>query len=152
MEKDDEYKDFVDGLAAQFRALNDMAVREYTPLVDDICSRIASRNEVERLLDYLLDFAGNDKILLLYRRVCRHYFQIYPDSIAWYIMEYRKEYDRESLIGTKYVQPSAIACRPYKDSRPDSWAAISVMVSNDREADHGTFQLVCSEAMRRIGR
>lgn len=102
MEKDDEYKDFVDGLAAQFRALNDMAVREYTPLVDDICSRIASRNEVERLLDYLFDFAGTDKILLLYRRVCRHYFQIYPDSIAWYIMEYRKEYDRESLIGTEY--------------------------------------------------
>ncbi len=102
MEKDDEYKDFVDGLAAQFRALNDMAVREYTPLIDDICSRIASRNEVEKLLDYLLDFAGNDKILLLSRRVCRHYFQIYPDSIAWYIMEYRKEYDRESLIGTKY--------------------------------------------------
>ena len=52
----------------------------------------------------------------------------------------------------KVVQPSAIACRPYKDSRPDSWAAISVMVSSDREADHGTFQLVCSEAMRRIGR
>ena len=102
MEKDDEYKDFVDGLVAQFRALNEMAVREYTPLVDDICSRIASQNEVERLLDYLLGFAGNDKILLLYRRVCRHYFQIYPNSIAWYIMEYRKEYDRESLIGTEY--------------------------------------------------
>ena len=85
MEKDDEYKDFVDGFVAQFRALNEMAVREYTPLVDDICSRIASQNEVERLLDYLLGFAGNDKILLLYRRVCRHYFHIYPDSIAWYI-------------------------------------------------------------------
>ena len=102
MEKNDEYKDFVNGLVAQFRAFNEMAVREYTPLVDDICSRIASQNEVERLLDYLLGFAGNDKILLLYRRVCRHYFQIYPDSIAWYIMEYRKEYDRESLIGTEY--------------------------------------------------
>ena len=102
MEKDDEYKDFVDGLVAQFRALNEMAVREYTLLVDDICSRIASQNEIERLLDYLLGFAGNDKILLLYRRVCRQYFQIYPDSIAWYIMEYRKEYDRESLIGTEY--------------------------------------------------
>lgn len=102
MEKDDEYKDFVDGLVSQICALNEMAVREYTPLVDDICRRIASQNEVERLLDYLLGFAGNDKILLLYRRVCRHYFQIYPESIAWYIMEYRKEYDRESLIGTKY--------------------------------------------------
>lgn len=102
MEKDEEYKEFVKEIASHIRALNDMAVREYTPLVDDICSRVASRNEVEGMLDYLFDFAGNDKILLLYRRVCRHYFQIYPESIAWYIMEYRKEYDRESLIGTKY--------------------------------------------------
>lgn len=102
MEKDEEYKEFVDGLVSHIRALNDMAVREYTPLVDDICRRIAPQNEVERLLDYLLSFAGNDKILLLYRRVCRHYFQIYPESIAWYIMEYRKEYDRESLVGTEY--------------------------------------------------
>lgn len=102
MEKDVEYKEFVKEIASHIRALNDMAVMEYTPLVDDICSRVASRNEVERMLDYLFDFAGNDKILLLYRRICRHYFQIYPESIAWYIMEYRKEYDRESLIGTEY--------------------------------------------------
>lgn len=87
---------------ARFKALNDMAVREYTPLVDDICIRIAQRNEVERLLDYLFDFAGNDQVLLLYRRVCRHYYQIYPESIAYYIMEYRKEYDPESLVGTEY--------------------------------------------------
>lgn len=61
MEKDEEYKDFVDELVSQIRALNDTAVREYTPLVDDICSRFASQNEVERLLDYLLGFARNDK-------------------------------------------------------------------------------------------
>ncbi len=102
MNKDREYKEFVKEIASHIRALNDMAVREYTPLVDYICSRVASKNEVERILDYLFDFAGNDKILLLYRRVCRHYFQVYPESIAWYIMEYRKEYDRESLVGTKY--------------------------------------------------
>lgn len=40
MEKVDDYNDFVDGLVSQIRALNDMAVREYTPLADDICSRI----------------------------------------------------------------------------------------------------------------
>ena len=33
---------------------------------------------------------------------CRAYWQIYPETIAFYIMEYRKEYDRESLIGTEY--------------------------------------------------
>lgn len=90
MDKNEEYKEFVKEIASHIRALNDMAVREYTPLVDDICSRIAPQNEVERMLDYLFAFAGNDKILLLYRRVCRHYFQIYPESIAWYIMEYAK--------------------------------------------------------------
>ena len=61
---DREYKEFVKEIASHIRALNDMAGREYTPLVDDICSRVASRNEVERMLDYLFDFAGNDKILL----------------------------------------------------------------------------------------
>lgn len=76
----------------------------------------------------------------------------------WYNEGFMSEEDFDHIqeyteLCDKYdVQPSAIACRPYKDSRPDSWAAISVMVSNDREADHGTFQLVCSEAMRRIGR
>ena len=102
MEKDSEYEDFINEIGSRFKALNDMAVMEYTPLVDDICSRTAPQNEVERLLDYLFDFAGNDKILLLYRRVCGHYFKIYPESIAYYIMEYRKEYDPESLIGTEY--------------------------------------------------
>lgn len=46
MEKDDEYKDFVDGLVTRFRALNDMAVREYPLLAYDIYSRIAHRNRI----------------------------------------------------------------------------------------------------------
>jgi len=41
-------------------------------------------------------------MLKLYKQVCRTYWKIYPESIAFYIMEYRKEYDRESLIGTEY--------------------------------------------------
>lgn len=48
MEKVDNYNDFVDGLVSQIRALNDMAVREYTPLVDDICSRIVSQKLRDR--------------------------------------------------------------------------------------------------------
>lgn len=102
MEKDSEYKELVNELGARFKALNDKAVTEYTPLVDDICSRTASQNEVGLLLDYLFDFAGSEQVLLLYRRVCSHYWKIYPELIAYYVMEYRKEYDRESLVGTKY--------------------------------------------------
>ena len=43
-----------------------------------------------------------DRMLGLYKQVCRAYWQIYPESIAFYIMEYRKEYDPESLKGTKW--------------------------------------------------
>ena len=50
----------------------------------------------------MLDFAGNERMLKLYKRVCRAYWQIYPETIAYYIMEYRVFYDPESLIGTEY--------------------------------------------------
>lgn len=94
---DKDYRDFVDGLVEQIRALNHQAFIEYKPMVDDICSRVASQNEAEHLLDYLLDFAGDDRILRLYKRVCRSYWQIYPESIAFYIMEYRKNFEEEDI-------------------------------------------------------
>ena len=89
-------------LIQQMKTINDQAVVAYTPLVDDLCRRKAALNEVELMLDYLLMFAGDDRMLALYKRVCRTYWQTYPESIAFYIMEYRKEYDPESLIGTEY--------------------------------------------------
>lgn len=89
-------------LIQQMKTINDHAVVSYTPLVDDLCRRKAPQNEVELMLDYLLMFAGDDRMLALYKRVCRTYWQTYPESITFYIMEYRKEYDPESLIGTEY--------------------------------------------------
>lgn len=89
-------------LIQQMKNINDQAVVAYTPLVDDLCRRKVPQNEVELMLDYLLMFAGDDRMLALYKRVCRTYWKTYPESIAFYIMEYRKEYDPESLIGTKY--------------------------------------------------
>ena len=41
-------------------------------------------------------------MLLLFKKVCRTYLYTYPEVVGFYIMEYRKEYDRESLKGTKY--------------------------------------------------
>ena len=89
-------------LIQQLNGLNDQAVTAYAPLVDDICSRKATEKEVDWLLTWMLDFAGNERMLKLYKRMCRAYWQIYPETIAFYIMEYRKWYDPESLIGTEY--------------------------------------------------
>ena len=89
-------------LVEQMKHIHDMAVVAYTPLVDDLCSRKATENEVGWMLDWLLMYAGDDRMLQLYKKVCRTFWKIYPDSIAFYIMEYRKEYDPESLVGTEY--------------------------------------------------
>lgn len=99
------FEDIVNDLkpfVQRLKQIHDMAVVAYTPLVNELCSRKAERNEVELMLDWLLMYAGDNRMLLLYKQVCRTFWQSYPDSIAFYIMEYRKEYDPDSLIGTEY--------------------------------------------------
>lgn len=100
-----KYDDLVkqlEPLIQQMKTIYDQAVVVYTPLVDDICNRKANENEMGLLLDYLLMFADDERILQLYKKVCRAYWKIYPTSIAFYIMEYLKEYDPDSLVGTEY--------------------------------------------------
>lgn len=98
---DDLVKQF-EPLIQQMKTIHDQAVVVYTPLVNDLCNRMATKNEVERMLDWLLMFVSDERMLQLYKRVCRAYWRIYPNSIAFYIMEYRKEYDPDSLMGTKF--------------------------------------------------
>ena len=81
--------------------IRERAAIEYAPIVEEFCARKhATANEVGRMLDYLFEFADDERILLMYKKVCRRFVYEYPDTISYYIMEYRKEYDRESLIGT----------------------------------------------------
>ena len=89
-------------LILQMNRIYDEAVAVYTPLVDELCSRNASENEVGWMLDWMLQYAGNERMLQLYKQVCRSFWKIYPESITFYIMEYKKEFDPDSLIGTEY--------------------------------------------------
>lgn len=83
----------LDQLNQKMKELQGQAVAAYTPLVEEVCSRQVTQNEVECMLDLLLPYAEDDRILSLFKRVCRSYWDIYPDSITFYIMEYRKEYE-----------------------------------------------------------
>ena len=85
----------IKGIVESFRSLYDMAYDVYLPLVDDLCSRESSENEVEHLLDHLLDFAGEERMLLLYKRVCRKYFYQYPEMVANHIYMWRDMHDEE---------------------------------------------------------
>jgi hypothetical protein len=84
------------GLAERLQALNQEAVRQYTPLVDAIL-RSNSRDirHIEHTLDGLLSFCGYEPALQLYKKLCRHYFAIDPAATAEYVHAYRDMWDSE---------------------------------------------------------
>ena len=71
------------------------AYEVYLPLVEDVCSRTVSEAELSHLLDYLLDFACDEKILGLYKKVCRKYLYVYPRCIKFYIEAYWEMWEDE---------------------------------------------------------
>ena len=48
-------------IAEQIVQIHQKAYEVYLPLVEDVCSRTASEDELSHLLDYLLDFARDEK-------------------------------------------------------------------------------------------
>ena len=105
--KDKDYQEFFAGikeLAKGLMQIRERAAIEYAPIVEEFCARKhATANEVGRMLDYLFEFADDERILLMYKKVCRRFVYDYPETISYYLMEYRKVYDRESLIGTSNI-------------------------------------------------
>ena len=47
------------------------------------------------LLDGLLDFCGTEKMLSLFKKLCRYYWKINPNATAEYVNIYRKLWDSE---------------------------------------------------------
>ena len=83
-------------IAEQIAALNEQAYFIYAPLVDNLInSKTKNQKKIEHLLEGLLDFCGNEKILLLYRRLCKYYFKINPQATVDYVNIYREIWDSE---------------------------------------------------------
>ena len=80
-------------IAEQIVEIHQKAYEVYLPLVEDACSRTVSEAELSHLLDYLLDFACDEKTLGLYKKVCRKY--LYPRCIKFYIGAYREMWEVE---------------------------------------------------------
>ena len=55
--------------------------------------------QIEHTLDGLLDFCGYAPVLEMYRRLCRHYWDIGPAATADYVKAYRERWDSEEEGG-----------------------------------------------------
>ena len=83
-------------LVGQLQRLQLQAAQQYRPVVDALV-RSGSRDvqQIEHTLDGLLDFCGHAPVLELYRRLCRHYWDIDPAATAEYVKAYRERWDGE---------------------------------------------------------
>jgi hypothetical protein len=83
-------------LVESLQALNQQAVTEYAPIVEDILrSRSRDTQHIEHTLDGLLDFCGYEPALVLFKKLCRHYWEIDPVATARQINAYREFWDSD---------------------------------------------------------
>jgi hypothetical protein len=93
---DDEKSKFDEDIrtfAEQIKALNNQAYMYYKPITEELCRGRASESEVEHELDRMLQFCGSDEMLNLFKRICRCYYERYPEMIAFEINGYREMWD-----------------------------------------------------------
>ena len=97
MNKNDRHNRDIDNLVQTIIQCHDDAVELYTPSAEDLCHRHATENEVEHFLDGLFSYAMDNRILVLFKKVCRHYFYEYPQMIHDYVIIYHEMYEPEKL-------------------------------------------------------
>jgi hypothetical protein len=89
-------------LAESLRGAEEHAIAQYTPIVEAILRRRSHDvRHIECMLDGLLSVASHPAGLELFRRLCRHYWEIDPAATAEYVLIYRKTWDDE----TEEVKP-----------------------------------------------
>lgn len=82
------------GLAATLSRLARRAEAGYTPVVESLLADGSKDvRTIEQTLDGLLDFCFDADVLRLYRRLCRHYYDLDPAAAASYVRAYRDMWD-----------------------------------------------------------
>jgi len=95
----EEYKALIEslsGAASSLRSLAQQAVVIYENEVSNIIqSKCTDTKEIEQTLEKMLDFCFDPSMLLVFKKLCRYYFEIDPHATATYIMRYRELWDTE---------------------------------------------------------
>jgi hypothetical protein len=69
----------------------------YNAAINRICNnKVQDEKEIEHILDNLLTYCGDDDMLLLYKKLCRYYYDINPIATFEHINIYRDMWDEEA--------------------------------------------------------
>ena len=68
-------------IVERIQDISELSYNYYKPLVDSIIVEKASEKEVEHLLDYMVGICNSDRMVELFKRVCRKYIYLYAMMI-----------------------------------------------------------------------
>jgi len=89
-------------LITTFQHLPQQALEAYTPLVEDVIQNASrDKRQIEHLLDGILGFCFDEKMLALFKRLCRHYYYIDPKATADYVYMYRDMWNEKAKEAIK---------------------------------------------------
>ena len=85
-------------LAGELHKLQQQAVNANMPYFESevnsiIGNKIKDENRISHLLDALLDLAFDDEVLILFKKLCRHYYFIDKEAAFDYVNAYREMWD-----------------------------------------------------------
>lgn len=85
-------------LAESINKITQEALIIYEPQVQRIyLNKVKDEKEIERVIEALLDYSYDNKILLLFKKLCQYYYKINPTITYEYVMIYRNLWDNEYL-------------------------------------------------------
>ncbi|RPI71740.1 MAG: hypothetical protein EHM45_23145 [Desulfobacteraceae bacterium] len=81
-------------LAQSVQELSRIALPQYAVEVEAILkAQSRDSRRIEKCFDAMLDFCFDDKMLVLYKRLCCYYYDIDPETTAFYVHAYREMWD-----------------------------------------------------------
>ena len=84
----------IEPLAQYTRQLAQEAEKLYALDVETIIkSHDSNPDRIEHCLDGILDFCFDEKMLLLFKKLCRHYYTIDPVATSEYVYFYKEMWD-----------------------------------------------------------
>ena len=96
-----DYKDIIKSVGELYK-LQQHAVNANMPYFESeinsiVGNKIKDENRICHLLDALLDLAFDDEVLVLFKKLCHHYYFINKESAFDYVNAYREMWDADTL-------------------------------------------------------
>ena len=84
-------------IAEEMQTLARKAEEQYNPLVNHLINtKSKDIQKIEYTLDLLLDVAWDDRVLSLFKLLCRHLYSINPESAASYVYTWKEMWGEEA--------------------------------------------------------